>query len=101
MRRLFLSAGVCAAGMLAPLACAFEIELLGTNGGGDPLNCPYLCGEHEGRGICQERVCFCTNGWTGAACQYPLVAAAAVGAELRRAQREQVEAEAARTRDAP
>ena len=31
MRRLFLSAGVCAAGMLAPLACAFEIELLGTN----------------------------------------------------------------------
>ena len=67
-----------------------------THGASDPLNCPFACGAVEGRGVCDGGVCYCTNGWTGEACQLPISAEAVVRLEIEREQRDALRRNASR-----
>ena len=50
----------------------------------DPSSCPLGCGAAEGRGLCRDNACWCSNGWSGAACELPLTAVTAIERQQQR-----------------
>ena len=49
----------------------------------DPSTCPLGCGQSEGRGLCRDAACWCSDGWGGEGCALPLTATTAIEVQQR------------------